>query len=137
MNEEEIMNPNMTEVTEVIVVKEESSSGFSNLKLSNVGYGLLSVILFVGVAAALSKIAVLPSFTYGMPQMLGIVFNLTIYLSFLLAAFGPAVYVGSRKGLKTALAIIACEFLWLVILFSTYYITNPNPVAPTMGGFGF
>lgn len=136
MNDESNTNPMVTEVTEVVIVKERSNNLSSILKGSSVGYGLLSALLVLAVGAAVAKIATLPTFIYGIPAVLSISLLIVYILAFAIAALGPAIFVGSSWGLKKALYIILCEFLWFVLLFATYYLTNPNPTMP-INTFGY
>lgn len=61
-------------------------------------------------------------------DFINLAISIVILLLFVLAIFGPAIFVGAKKGWRSVLAILGFELGWIIIFILIYVVVFPSGV---------
>lgn len=93
--------------------------------------GLFSAGSIIGLTLLLRFITgrgLFKFYPYYQDPVLSVVIIITAFLFYIFAVFGPAVWIGSAKGWRAFLFVLAAEIFWLLIILMLYIILiQPQP----------
>ena len=114
--------------TKAVKSQTSSISTFGPKGVAELIAGLVSAGAVVGLIAILRVIESGGYFVSSTDEFIDIALSLIVLLLFVLAIFGPAIFVGAKKGWRSILAILGFELGWIIVFLLIYILIFPNGV---------
>ena len=114
--------------TKAVKSQTSSISTFGPKGVAELIAGLVSAGAVVGLIAILRVIEGGGYFVSSTDEFIDIALSLIVLLLFVLAIFGPAIFVGAKKGWRSILAILGFELGWIIVFLLIYILIFPDGV---------
>ena len=108
--------------------QKSSISTFGPKGMAELIAGLVSAGVVVGLVVAVRIVAYSGYLISSTDEFINLAISIVILLLFVLAIFGPAIYVGAKKGWRSVLAILGFELGWIIIFILIYVLVFPSGV---------
>lgn len=93
------------------------------LSLANILTGLLSAVLVVVTTILMVFLfRVADSLDYSFSAFAMMASVVLVILSYILVVFGPAIFIATKRGWKSFLAVLVFELIWILLLFVIFFL---------------
>ncbi len=103
----------------------------SILNFTYASTGLLSAMLVIVLTWIVKYLSTERYFYFMQDEFFGLIVLIVILLLYVLAIFGPAVYIGSKHGARAGISVLITELLWFVILLALYSFILKSGLMPS------